>query len=417
MDRWFAGTIGDLVTLQRGIDLPEQKRRSGPIPIMGSFGVTGFHDVPACRGPGVTVGRSGASIGTVSYMQGDYWPLNTCLYVKDFKGNDPRYCYYFLQSIDLARLNSGSAQPSLNRNFVHPVPAMIPPLHEQQAIASILGALDDKIELNQRTNATLETMARAIFMDWFVDFGPTRAKMEARASYLPSEIWALFPDRLGEDLKPIGWRNVSVDSLSEQVGMGPFGSNIKVETFVPEGMPIISGKHLNETRLHDSEFNFISNEHAARLSKSKVRRGDLIFTHAGNIGQVAIIPETSRYNAYILSQRQFYLRCDRQICSPLFMVYFFKSHEGQHKLLANTSQVGVPSIARPVTHLKSIELLLPNKVILDAFDSIASPLHSLMGETDNQSETLGAIRSLLLRKFMSGEVSVADVEKLAGEAA
>src|SRR5271165_3975542 len=93
---WQRGTIGDLVTLQRGIDLPEGERSTGSVPIMGSFGITGFHNVSACRGPGVTVGRSGASIGVVNYICDNYWPLNTCLYVKNFHGNNPRFVYYFL---------------------------------------------------------------------------------------------------------------------------------------------------------------------------------------------------------------------------------------------------------------------------------------------------------------------------------
>lgn len=204
MGEWQQKTIGDLVMLQRGIDLPSAERKSGSVPIMGSFGITGRHSEAACKGPGVTVGRSGASAGVVCYIDEDFWPLNTCLYVKDFKGNHPRFSYYLLKTFDLASLNSGSAQPSLNRNFVHPVPASFPDPPEQEAIASVLGALDDKIELNRRMNKTLEAMARAIFKDWFVDFGPTRAKMEGRAPYMAPDIWSLFPERL-DDGKPEGW--------------------------------------------------------------------------------------------------------------------------------------------------------------------------------------------------------------------
>ena len=84
MSEWPTKTLGDLVTLQRGIDLPASKRSDGQVPIMGSFGITGYHNKAAMSGPGVTVGRSGASIGVASYIDRDYWPLNTCLYVKNF---------------------------------------------------------------------------------------------------------------------------------------------------------------------------------------------------------------------------------------------------------------------------------------------------------------------------------------------
>ena len=91
MDNWKPSTLGDFVSLQRGIDLPETRRKPGNIPVMGSFGITGYHDEARVVGPGVTVGRSGASFGAVSYSPVDYWPLNTVLYVKDFHGNDPNY--------------------------------------------------------------------------------------------------------------------------------------------------------------------------------------------------------------------------------------------------------------------------------------------------------------------------------------
>ena len=168
--------LGDFVALQRGHDLPEAKRRPGDTPVLGSFGVTGWHDTARAAGPGVTVGRSGASFGVVSYSPVDYWPLNTTLYVVDFHGNDQRFAYYFLKQLDFRIYNSGSAQPSLNRNFIHPIPVDIPPRPEQRAIAHILGTLDDKIELNRRMNQTLEEMARALFKSWFVDFDPVRAK-------------------------------------------------------------------------------------------------------------------------------------------------------------------------------------------------------------------------------------------------
>ncbi len=88
---WVEMTLGDFVSLQRGHDLPEPQRRPGKVPILGSFGVTGSHDTALARGPGVTIGRSGASFGVVSFSRVDYWPLNTALYVTDFKGNDERF--------------------------------------------------------------------------------------------------------------------------------------------------------------------------------------------------------------------------------------------------------------------------------------------------------------------------------------
>jgi len=119
--------------------------------------------------------------------------------------------------------------------------------------------------------------------------------------------------------------------------MGPFGASIKVETFVPEGVPIISGQHLHGFILEDNTFNFITREHASSLNNAVVQRGDIVFTHAGNIGQAAFIPKTSRYERYVISQRQFYMRCDLSQVTPTFVSLYFNSPEGRHRLLANTS--------------------------------------------------------------------------------
>ena len=141
--------------------------------------------------------------------------------------------------------------------------------------------------------------------------------------------------------------------------MGPFGSSIRVSTFVGEGVPGISGRHLHGVRLSDADFNFITEEHADRLKNSNVYPGDVIFTHAGTIGQVSVIPENARYRRYVISQRQFYLRCNREAADPEFIAYYFRSREGRHKLLANANSTGVPSIVQPVSYLKSLKIPLP----------------------------------------------------------
>ncbi len=212
--------LGDFVALQRGHDLPDEQRRPGNVPVLGSFGITGWHNEPRAKGPGVAVGRSGASFGVATYSPIDFWPLNTALYVVNFQGNDERFAYYFLKAFDFASYNSGSAQPSLNRNFVHPVSVLIPPPSEQREIANVLGALDDKIELNRRMNQTLEAMARALFKSWFVDFDPVRAKAEGGIPGLPKPIADLFPTRLvdaelGEI--PEGWVVGMLGDVAQQL--------------------------------------------------------------------------------------------------------------------------------------------------------------------------------------------------------
>lgn len=161
MNDWEDVSLAEVMTLQRGHDLPSQHRRRGNVPIIGSFGITGFHDTARYQGPGVAIGRSGGSIGVATYVEDNYWPLNTSLFVKDFKGNDPKWIYYVLDSIEFSSFNSGSAQPSLNRNYLANIAIKRPPLDEQRAIAATLGALDDKIESNRRAVALIPQLVRA----------------------------------------------------------------------------------------------------------------------------------------------------------------------------------------------------------------------------------------------------------------
>jgi type I restriction enzyme S subunit len=226
---------------------------------------------------------------------------------------------------------------------------------------------------------------------------------------MSSEITTLFPNRFQNteigDI-PTNWKVKSVEEVSERVAMGPFGSSIKVETFVEKGIPIISGQHLHGFMLDDSTYNFVSLEHAERLRNANVYRGDVIFTHAGNVGNLAFIPEDSEYNRYIVSQRQFYMRCDLSQVTPEFITFYFQSQEGQQKLLANMSPVGVPSIAQPVTYLKSIKLPIPPKPILDEFMNIVSPLLMQYRSNVRESKMLASLRITLLPKLMKGEVRI-----------
>jgi type I restriction enzyme S subunit len=132
--------LDDLLILQRGFDLPKSDRVGGLIPIYAATGVTGFHDTAKVRAPGVVTGRSG-SIGEVAYVQEDFWPLNTTLWVKEFLNSEPLYAYYVLSSLDLSKFNSGAAVPTLNRNDIHGLDVLIPPQDLQRQFQEIAGAL------------------------------------------------------------------------------------------------------------------------------------------------------------------------------------------------------------------------------------------------------------------------------------
>ena len=158
---WQVMPLGDFATLKRGVDLPVQARAAGPIPVYGSNGVLGSHAKPLHPGPGVITGRSG-SIGMVFFSSGPYWPLNTTLYVQDFHGNNARFIFYLLTHIQLEKFAASTSVPSLNRNFVHPIPVAVPPRHEQHRIAGAVIAVDKSLNEKRVTVHSLNSLKEAV---------------------------------------------------------------------------------------------------------------------------------------------------------------------------------------------------------------------------------------------------------------
>ncbi|MGP9837192.1 restriction endonuclease subunit S [Arthrobacter sp. 179] len=149
MPDWQTKTLGEVLNFQRGFDITRATQRAGNIPVVSSGGISSYHDTPSASGPGVVIGRKG-TLGKAYYLPSDYWPHDTTLWVQDFKGSDPRFVYYFMSRFDVSWLDAGSANPTLNRNHLHPLSVSWPPVKEQQIIAEVLGALDDKIAANDR---------------------------------------------------------------------------------------------------------------------------------------------------------------------------------------------------------------------------------------------------------------------------
>lgn len=164
MTRWINCTLGDLVTFQRGHDLPKSKMNVGIYPVVGSNGIIGYHNEYTTECPSITVGRSG-NVGKPFIYYGRSWSHNTSLYIKDFKGNDPIFIYYYLQTMNLANYAGGSAVPTLNRNHIHTLKVFVPiDVSVQRKIAEILKTIDDKIYVNNKINENLEQQIETILL-------------------------------------------------------------------------------------------------------------------------------------------------------------------------------------------------------------------------------------------------------------
>ena len=164
---WRAARLGDVLTLKRGHDLPDSQRQDGDVPVVSSSGITGHHSEPKAKAPGVVTGRYG-TIGEVFYIEEDYWPLNTALYVIDFKGNRPRFVAYFLECVLRNYESDKAAVPGVNRNVLHELKVRCPDTKAQERIESILSAYDDLLDNNRRRMALLEDAARQLYREWFV---------------------------------------------------------------------------------------------------------------------------------------------------------------------------------------------------------------------------------------------------------
>ena len=157
----------------------------------------------------------------------------------------------------------------------------------------------------------------------------------------------------------MAYKTYKIADLIEEIAMGPFGSNIKVECFVDEGVPVLNGSNVDGFALSEKEFRYVTPEKAASLKKANASRGDVVITHRGTLGQIVYIPLNSKYEQYVISQSQFRVRCNERIL-PEYMVYYFHTNIGQHKLLSNASQVGVPALARPSSTFQQIEIDIPD---------------------------------------------------------
>ena len=218
--------LGDLITLKRGYDLPEKDRIDGEFPVISSSGISGYHNDFKVEGEGVITGRYG-TLGKMYFVDGKYWPHNTALYVKDFKGNDPKYIYYLLSCIGRIRTSDKSAVPGVNRNELHEM--AVPAIEDKQsqiAVRNLLWAIEEKIDLNNKINAELEAMAKLIYDYWFVQFDFPDANGKP---YKSSGGKMVFNEELKREI-PEGWTNKKLSQIANiTMGQSPSGSSLNEE--------------------------------------------------------------------------------------------------------------------------------------------------------------------------------------------
>ncbi len=378
MSAWIECALGDVLTFQRGFDLPERERREGNVPIVSSSGISGFHDTPKVKAPGVITGRYG-TLGQVFYVNGDFWPLNTTLYVRDFKGNDPLFLSYFLRTLDLAHQNSAGAVPGINRNAIHLLRVRIPDLGTQVKIASILSAYDDLIENNTRRIAILEEMAQALYREWFVEFRyPGHEgvrKVSSDLGRIP-ESWRIEPFT----------NAVEVDPVTRVPSEG-------IKPFVP--MSALSG----DSMVIDGIVNRAGN------SGSKFRNGDTLFariTPCLENGKTGYVQFLTGPDDVAFGSTEFVVLRSRTLV-PEYVYLMARANELRDAAIKSMSG----ATGRQRVQLACFHRFLfahPDPSTLMAFSNNVRPLFQYIHSLATRNVNLRRTRDLLLPKLVSGVV-------------
>lgn len=390
---WIETRIGDQVLLQRGIDITKAEQVFGAVPVISSGGTSSYHAVPAAKGPGVILGRKGV-VGSVYYIQDDYWPHDTTLWVKDFKGNYPKFVYYFFKNFAprLANLDVGSANPTLNRNHVHPIKVKWPSLANQKGIAQVLGSLEDRIELCRRTNRTLESMARALFKDWFIDFGPVRAKLEGREPYLSTDVWSLFPDRLVDSELgeiPEGWEWSTIGaSFNLIMGQSPPGDTYND---LNEGLPFFQGRT-------DFGFRYPDNRKYCSAPTRVANAEDTLVSVRAPVGDINMAWEKCCIGRGIAALRH-------KSGSRSFTYYTAWAIQND---LRQFEHNGTIFGAINKSQFERLKVIGPSHEILEEFNSSAERIDSQIRINILKIRNLISLRDSLLPKLLSGELGIPD---------
>jgi len=327
---------------------------------------------------------------------------------------DQRFLFYSLRLPEfqqyLIRGAQGSAnQASITLKLIFDYPVLLPPVFEQQAIACILGALDDKIELNRRMNRTLEGLARALFQSWFIDFDPVHAKAAGQTPPgLATHVSTFFPDAFeNSDLGkiPQGWR---VGQIGDFVGLLG-GYAFKSKDWVDQGIPVVKIGSVKPGIVDLSEVSFVTENVANAASRYRLKPADLLIGMTGYVGEVGLIPYTQ--NPPLLNQRVGKFVLAKSGTEPLGFVYCL-TRRPEFKSAVETKSHGTAQANVSAAGILSVSVVLPPKQLRDHFDQLCKPLLDKILGNHAVVSTLAALRDTLLPKLILGELRVPYAERI-----
>ena len=381
--------LGDLVEFQRGYDLPKSKFVEGKYPVQSSNGILGYHNEYKVEGPGITIGRSG-TVGNPHLIRENFFPHNTSLFVKEFKGNDIEYIYYLLQYLDLGNQKSGSGVPTMNRNHLHPIKirAYRDKICQQRAI-KILSLIDKKIKTNNQINKELEAMAKTIYDYWFVqfDFPDQNGK-----PYKSSGGKMVYNPELKREI-PEGWGVEKIEDIAK-TGSGGTPKSTNVSYYSNGEIPWINSGELEQTVI-TSTSNFITEEGLNNSSAKLFPSGTiLVAMYGATAGKVSFLTFEAATNQAICAimltdiRMRYYLK---NVIEDLYQ-YLVKLSTGSAR--DNLSQ----------DMIKNIKVVIPSNDIIDRFYDFSNNIIKEITKKQQENEQLTQLRDWLLPMLMNGQV-------------
>ena len=398
-----------------------EREGEGHFPVFGSNGKIGRSDETNSPEGTTVIGRVGSYCGSVHYSKTECWVTDNAIKATAKEAKLNRFWNFALRNQDLHSLRSGSGQPLINQTALKTFELLVPSENQRFQIGEALGLFDDKIELNRRMNGTLEVMARAVFLDWFVDFGPTRRKAAMKYKGAETEpvailggllpdptratpLAALFPDSVGDNGLPEGWEEREISDLCPVVGGGT--PSTKEPAYweggthnwaTPKDLSKLSGLFLRETERR------VTNAGIAKVSSGLSPIGSVLLSSRAPIGYVAIAEEPVAVN-------QGFIVMQPTSAFPTEFAYFWTL--GNLDLIkANANGSTFQEISKK--NFRPLRVSHAGEELIARFSEVAGPLLDLIRNNEQENQTLAATRDLLLPKLMSGEIRLKDAEAVA----
>ena len=392
MNNYF---LGDLLKIKNGRD--HKHLEDGKIPVFGSGGLMRYVNQSLYDDESILLPRKG-SLSNIQYTKKPFWTVDTLYYTEiDKKKVEPYYLYHYLKRLDLSNLNSGTGVPSMTFGAYYDIKIKLPDLPTQQKIASVLSALDDKIELNNRINAELEAMAKTLYDYWFVQFDFPNAENKP---YKTSGGKMVYSETLKREI-PEGWEASNLEKIAKLIRGVSYNKGDIEEKLKSDNIRILRATNITGNQL-DLENPIIVSKKFVN-EEQILNKFDILMTMSS--GSIDHIGKNAFY--YFEEKVSFGAFCAKLKANEYFryFLYLFMQSPFVNATIKNEC-LGTNINNLNGTMVNSFKTIIPDKNILEKFNQIVEPLFDKIGNNLKQNQELSALRDWLLPMLMNGQVKV-----------